>query len=103
MTGRIKGLVLAVIYQRRREVSLEVIVKERHVHCDSLRSLFNKQARLAGRYLVLHHCVRVLADVAVHSEPVEAGVVRVAVVVVNTQLHQAPSLHTRPRQPEGLE
>ena len=85
---------MAVIYQRRREVSLEVIVKERHI----LRSFYNK----LGRYLVLHHRARVLVDVAVYSEPVETGVVRMAVVVEDTQLHQAPPLQTGPPQPKRL-
>ena len=67
-------------------------------HSDRLRSFYNK----LGRYLVLHHRARVLVDVAVDSEPVETGVVRVAVVVQHTQLHQAPSLHARHRQPERL-
>ena len=73
---------------------MEVIVKERHI----LRSFYNK----LGRYLVLHHRARVLVDVAVYSEPVETGVVRVAVVVEHTQLHQAPSLQAGHRQPESL-
>ena len=73
---------------------MEVIVKERHI----LRSFYNK----LGRYLVLHHGPRVLVDVAVDSEPVETSVVRVAVVVQHTQLHQAPSLQTGHSQPERL-
>ena len=51
---------------------------------------------------MLHHRPRVLVDVAVDSEPVETSVVRVAVVVQHTQLHQAPSLQAGHRQPERL-
>ena len=49
---------------------------------------------------MLHHCV--LVDVAVDPEPVETGVVRMAVVVEDTQLHQAPPLQAGTPQPERL-
>ena len=85
-------------FPRGWKVSLEVMVKERHISIHWDHSIIS----LAGIYLVLHHRGRVLVDVAVNSEPVETGVLRVAVVVQHTQLHQAPSLQAGHRQPERL-
>ena len=55
---------------------------------------------MPGRILVFHH--NVLAHVPVHSQPVEAGVVRVSVIVVYGELHQVPPRVARPGQPECL-